>query len=521
VVKVTDLMPVGDGRADIVRRVEGVEGVVEMRHEWIIRLSYGKVRPWVTRRKDEAGREVISAIAGPDNLVLRGERLPHASDGRHVDNFDVAAGETFTFSTTWFKSHHRRIPEMLDVDARLEQTKHRWERWTSTSTYRGPYEDAVRRSLLVLRLLTHGGTGGIVAAPTTSLPEDFGGTRNWDYRYCWLRDAALTLEALLSAGFHDETLLWRDWLLRAIAGDPADLQIMYAVDGSREMPERELAHLPGYEGSTPVRVGNGAVCQRQTDVLGEVMAALEQARDFGVEEGPDSWRLQRALVEDLAEDWRQPDNGLWEVRGPQRHFTHSRLMVWVAFDRAVQAVEQHGLDGPVEKWRRLRDEVRAEILERGYNPERGSFVQHYDTTEVDAALLVIPTVGFLPATDERFLGTIRAVERDLMHDGLVYRYRTETGVDGLPSGEYPFLACSFWLVSAYAAAGRTDEAHAMMRRLLGLVNDVGLLSEEFDPGTRRMAGNFPQAFSHLALVGAAIALRDGDGARSDGQGTIG
>ncbi|MGH3507515.1 MAG: glycoside hydrolase family 15 protein [Nocardioidaceae bacterium] len=516
VVTVTDLMPVGDGRADLVRRVEGIEGIVEMRHEWIVRLSYGKVRPWVFRRTDEAGDEVVSAIAGPDNLVLRGKRLPHASDGRHVDEFDIKAGETLTFSTTWFKSHHTIIPEMLDVDARLEETKRRWERWTNTSTYTGRYEDAVRRSLLVLRLLTHGGTGGIVAAPTTSLPEDFGGTRNWDYRYCWLRDAALTLEALLSAGFHHETRLWRDWLLRAIAGDPADLQIMYAVDGARELPERELEHLAGYEGSRPVRVGNGAVVQRQTDVLGEVMAALEQARVDGVEESWDSWRLQRALVEDLADDWRDPDNGLWEIRGPLRHFTHSRLMVWVAFDRAVRAVERHGLDGPVDKWRRLRDEVRAEILDRGYNAERGCFVQHYETAEVDAALLVIPAVGFLPGDDQRVLGTIRAVERDLMHDGLVHRYRTETGVDGLPSGEYPFLACSFWLVTAYAYAGRMDEAHAMMGRLVGLANDVGLLAEEFDPVSRRMAGNFPQAFSHLALVGAAMALRDGDG-----EGTLG
>jgi GH15 family glucan-1,4-alpha-glucosidase len=516
VAKVTDLMPVGDGRADVVRRVEGVSGTVRMRHEWIVRMNYGKVRPWVRRRHDAAGREVVSAIAGPDMLVLRGDRLPAAEDGRHVDEFDVSAGDSQTFSTTWFRSHHG-IPEMLDVDERLAATLRRWERWADRTTYDGPYADAVTRSLLVLRLLTHGGTGGIVAAPTTSLPESFGGQRNWDYRYSWLRDAALTLEALLSCGYDRETKLWRDWLLRAIAGDPEDLQIMYAVDGGRDLPERELPHLPGYAESWPVRIGNGAVEQRQTDVLGEVMAALEQARDAGIEEGEDSWRLQRALVNALAESWDQTDNGVWEIRGPRRHFTHSRVMVWAAFDRAVQAVEAHGLDGPADEWRDIRDRVRDEVLQRGYNAGRGSFVQHYDTSEVDAALLVIPAVGFLPGDDPRVLGTIRAVEEDLMWNGLLLRYRTETGVDGLPSGEHPFLACSFWLVSAYAHAGRLDEAHALMWRLLGLVNDVGLLAEEYDPVRERMVGNFPQAFSHLALVGAAIALRDVD----EGSGTIG
>ena len=380
------------------------------------------------------------------------------------------------------------------------------ERWAATCGYEGPYRAAVVRSLLTLRLLTHGGTGGIVAAPTTSLPEDFGGERNWDYRFCWLRDASLTLEALLESGYEQEAKLWRGWLLRAAAGDPQDLQIMYAVDGGRDLPERTLDHLPGYAGSTPVRIGNGAVTQRQTDVLGEVMIALQMARDIGAHETDDSWSLQRKLVDDLAEHWDQPDNGLWEIRGPLRRFTHSRVMVWVAFDRAVAAVERHGLDGDVDRWRKLRDEVRDEVMTHGFDEERNTFTQHYDTTEVDASLLVLSDVGFIDGQDPRMLGTIAAVEADLLHDGLLLRYRTRSGVDGLAGDEHPFLACSFWLVEAYAHAGRLDDAHALMRRLLALQNDVGLLSEEYDPTRRRFVGNFPQAFSHLALVSAANQL---------------
>ncbi len=508
-VTVTDLMPIGDGRADVVRRVEGIAGTVTMRHEWIVRFGYGKIRPWVARRKDQEGRNVISAIAGPDMLVLRGSRLPKAGDGKHADQFDVAEGDVLEFSTTWFKSHHE-IPPMLDVDKQIADTTSVSEEWAATGTYDGPYKEAVVRSLLVLRLLTHGGTGGIVAAPTTSLPEWFGGTRNWDYRYCWLRDASLTLEAFLASGYEGETRLWRDWLLRAIAGDPKDLQIMYAVDGGRDLPERDLSHLPGYEDSQPVRVGNGAVDQRQTDILGEVMAAMELAREHGIDESRDSWSLQRALIGELSKHWEEPDNGLWEIRGPRRHFTHSRLMVWVAFDRAISAVEKHGLEGPVKTWRDIREAVREQILERGYDDERGTFVQHYDTTDVDAALLLIPMVGFLPGDDPRVLGTIKAIEEDLLHEGLVLRYRTQSGVDGIQDDEHPFLACSFWLVSALAMAGRGDEAHALMKRLLDLTNDVGLLSEEYDPVRNRMAGNYPQAFSHLALVGAAIKLADQD-----------
>ncbi|MGA9344831.1 MAG: glycoside hydrolase family 15 protein [Nocardioidaceae bacterium] len=515
-VRVTDVMPIDDGRADLVRRVEGVSGTVEMTHEWIARFGYGKVRPWVTRRKDGEGLELISAIAGPDMLVLRGSRLPQAADGKHGDTFDVHEGDELVFSTTWFKSY-RPIPTMLNIDQRIKETCARSERWAAYCTYEGPYQEAVIRSLLVLRVLTHSDTGGIVAAPTTSLPEDFGGSRNWDYRFCWLRDASLTLEALLAAGYRTESRLWRDWLLRAIAGDPKDMQIMYAVDGARELPERELDHLPGYADSRPVRVGNAAVEQRQTDILGEVMAALELARQHGVKETRHSWSLQCSLVNELAKHWDEPDNGLWEVRGPRRHFTHSRLMVWVAFDRMVKGVEDHGLKGPVEHWKSVRDEVRERILTEGYDEQRGTFVQHSQTKDVDASLLLLPLVGFLPCDDPRVLGTIKAVEQDLMRDGLVLRYQTQSGVDGLTGDEHPFLACSYWLVSALAHAGRVDDATALMDHLLARTNDLGLLSEEYDPIRERMVGNFPQAFSHLALVGAAIALSDGKHTTSRGQ----
>lgn len=500
-----DVMPLGDGRADLVRTIRCTEGTVNVRHEWVVRFDYGRVRPWVSRHQ-VSGQEVIVAVAGPDKLMLHGPRLPHAADGHHVDEFELAAGNEMTFSTTWVRSW-RDLPEPLPFDDRIEATRVEHEAWASRCRQDVPHADLVRRSLLTLRLLTHQETGGIVAAPTTSLPEDFGGERNWDYRFCWLRDAALTLESLLAAGYTDEARDWRDWLLRAVAGDPEDLQIMYTVDGGRQLPERELDHLAGYEDSKPVRIGNGAVDQRQTDVLGEVMIALEDARTAGLEESTQSWALQRSLVEGLAGHWDEPDNGLWEIRGDRRHFTHSRVMVWVAFDRAVRAVELHGLAGPVERWRELREQVRAEIMEKGYDTERGTFTQHYDTRELDASLLNISLVGFLPGDDERVLGTIRAIEEDLMHRGFLRRYRTQTGVDGLAGDEHPFLACSFWLVSAYAAAGRRDDAHALMDRLCARANDVGLLSEEYDVDGDRMAGNFPQAFSHLTLVQAALALR--------------
>ncbi len=506
VVEITDLMPVYDDRHDVVRRIRGVSGSVRIIHEWAVRLGYGKIRPWVHREEHE-GAELIVAVAGPDKIVLRGPRLPVAEEGFHTDEFDVAAGEELTFSTTWVHSY-RQIPRLLAFEDRISSTIELEQAWADACQYDGPWRQQVVRSLITLRALTHSETGGIVAAPTTSLPEDFGGERNWDYRYCWLRDAALTIEALLAAKRSDEARLWRDWLLRAVAGDPEDLQIMYTVDGGRFMPEMELPHLPGYAESRPVRIGNGAARQRQGDVLGEVLQALDLAREAGLEESNDTWSLQRTLVNDLARSWTRPDHGLWEIRGPQRHFTHSRVMAWVAFDRAVRAVERHGLEGPEDEWRAVRDRVREEVLDKGFDPGRGTFTQHYDTTEVDASLLMIPQVGFLPGDDPRVLGTIAAIEEDLLRDGMLLRYRTETGVDGLAGDENAFIACSFWLVSAYAHAGRTDDAEELMERLLSLTNDVGLLSEEYDVRNGRMAGNFPQAFSHLALVGAAMTLQE-------------
>ncbi|NPC44197.1 glycoside hydrolase family 15 protein [Nocardioides sp. zg-1230] len=500
-----DVMPVGDGRADVVRRLTCTRGTVRIRHDWVVRADYGLVRPWVSREQAH-GQEVVVAVAGPDKFVLRGPHLPHGHHGHHSHELDLSAGDEVSFSTTWVRSW-RDVPEPLAIDERIDATTDRQRAWSARAPRDVPHADLVQRSLLTLLLMTHAETGGIVAAPTTSLPEDFGGERNWDYRFCWLRDAALTLESLLGSGYDGEAFEWRNWLLRAVAGDPADLQIMYTIDGGRQLPEREVPHLPGYANSRPVRIGNGAVCQRQNDVLGEVMIALELARDAGLEETHNSWALQRALVDELADHWDRPDNGLWEIRGPQRHFTHSRVMVWVAFDRAVKAVEKHGLDGPVDRWRDLRDRVREEILDKGFDDERGTFTQHYDTTAVDASLLTIPLVGFLPGDDPRVLGTIDAVVADLDVGGLLLRYRTETGVDGIAGDEHPFLACSFWLVSALAMAGRREEALELMDRLCGLANDVGLLSEEYDVTHGRMAGNFPQAFSHLALVQAALALR--------------
>ena len=507
-VTLRDVMLTCDNRSDVVRTLTGVRGAVEFEHEWVVRFDYGRVRPWV--RRCWAGDEcVIIAIAGPEQVVLRGPQLPVAVDHRHRDTFTVREGDSLTFCTTWLPSHVDALTH-LDAPTSVEESMAEDEAWIARCPGDLPHADVIRRSLLTLRSLTHYPTGGIVAAPTTSLPEDFGGERNWDYRYCWLRDAALTVETLVDAGFTEEARVWRDWLVRAAAGDPEDLQIMYAVDGGRRLPELTLDHLPGYAESTPVRIGNGAVNQRQTDVLGEVMIALEKARSADLDSDPFAWALQRALVDRLAEDWEQPDHGLWEIRGPQRHFTHSRVMVWAAFDRGVRAVEDYGLPGPVDKWRALRERVAAAVWSRGFDEERNTFTQHDETSEVDASLLMLPLVGFVAGDDPRMLGTIAAIESDLMRDGLLLRYRTTSGVDGLDGDEHPFLACSFWLVSAYALAGRLDDAHALFDRLVGLANDVGLLAEEYDVEQARMAGNFPQAFSHLGLIQAALALRRAD-----------
>jgi GH15 family glucan-1,4-alpha-glucosidase len=505
VVTLLDVMPTADGRIDVVRRLTGVKGTVRIHHEWVVRFDYGTATPWV-RRRHEDHDPVITAVAGPDKLVLRGPRLPKAIDHRHADDFDLREGEEMTFSTTWLPSH-LRTPEAHRYT--IQETIHDDVEWVKNCDLRGvPHQDVVRRSLLTLHLLTHVETGGIVAAVTTSLPEDFGGERNWDYRYCWLRDAALTLSSLISAGATDEARFWRDWLLRAVAGDPADLQIMYTVDGSRRLPEMALDELPGYADSRPVRIGNAAVDQKQSDVLGEVMSALEDARESTLGYSDDAWSLQRVLVDHLVDTWQERDNGLWEIRGPLQHFTHSRVMVWAAFDRAVRAVERHGLPGDVDRWREVRDRVRDEVMNEGYDADRNSFTQHYATQEVDASLLMLPLIGFIDGKDPRMLGTIAAIEQDLMREGLLMRYRTQTGVDGLAGQEHPFLACSFWLVSAYAEAGRIRDAHALFDRLVGLTNDVGLLAEEYDPRGERMVGNFPQAFSHLALVQAALRLRE-------------
>ncbi|MBG6225126.1 GH15 family glucan-1,4-alpha-glucosidase [Arthrobacter sp. CAN_A2] len=504
-VLVTDFMPVTDRRANVVCRIQGLRGSVTMRQELQIRFGYGDIMPWVTQGTHDGG-PVLLAIAGPDALLLRGPRL-RAKDHRHEGTFAVAEGDVVDLELVWYPSH-REKPDAVDVDEVLDSTISYWRAWGASCRIEGDYSDAVRRSLLVLRALTHEDTGGIVAAPTTSLPEQFGGSRNWDYRFCWLRDAALTLEAMMTHGFSEEALEWRNWLLRAVAGDPEDLQIMYGLAGERHLPERELGHLPGYAGSTPVRVGNGAVDQYQADVVGEVMVALEKLRVHGVTEDSFSWPLQRALLGFAEKHLHDRDHGIWEMRGDPQHFTHSRVMMWAAFDCAVRAVRDHGLPGPQQRWTEIRDGLREEILEHGFSPGLGSFTQVYGGTEVDASLLQLPQVGFVGFDDPLMLGTVERIEQDLLDGhGLLLRYRTGNSDDGLEPGEHPFLACSFWLVEQYAHGGRPDDAARLMDQLVGYANELGLLAEEYDPGHRRMAGNFPQAFSHLALVRAADALQ--------------
>lgn len=504
--RVTDFMPLGDRRASVVRRVEGLRGIVAFQQEISVRPGYGKVLPWVRRVEEEDGTEAIVGVAGPDAMVLRGDQLPQAVHRQHEGHFTVAAGERVEQELTWYPSH-RPIPRPIDTSKALDKTCQYWEDWASRYNQDGKYSAVVERSLLVLRALTHEDTGGIVAAPTTSLPEDFGGARNWDYRFCWLRDAALTLEAMLTHGYAEEALKWRDWLLRAVAGDPEDLQIMYGLSGERNLAEGELDHLPGYEGALPVRIGNGAVGQYQADVVGEVLVALEKLRLGGGHEDHFSWPLQQAMLGFVEKHLNAKDNGIWEMRGDLAHFTHSRVMMWAAFDCAVRAVRDHGLSGPVERWEELREDLHAEIMEYGFNKDLNSFTQTYGGTTTDASLLVIPQVGFVGYSSPEMLGTVAALEAELVDEsGLILRYQTASGVDGLEPGEHPFLACSFWLVEQYAHTGRRREAVALMDKLVGLANEVGLLSEEYDMGQDRMAGNFPQAFSHLALVRAADAL---------------
>ncbi|EST22200.1 glycoside hydrolase family 15 protein [Streptomyces roseochromogenus] len=502
--RVTDLMPQRDRAPDVMRIVEGVSGHVTVHSTLRIRFDYGSIIPWM-RRSD--GHRV--AVAGPDSVWLRTEPHVHMwgeDFGTHSE-FTVGEGQRVAFVLTWHPSHEPR-PPLVDPYKALSTSVHGWRRWATRCRYDGPYRDAVVRSLITLKALTYAPTGGIVAAATTSLPEEPGGVRNWDYRYCWLRDSTLTLGALLHAGYHKEAEAWRDWLLRAVAGDPADLQIMYGLAGERRLPEWELPWLPGYADSAPVRIGNGAVGQLQLDVYGEVLDSLYLARDAGLPSKPHMWAIQRSLMTFLKSSWQQPDEGLWEVRGGRRQFVHSKVMVWVAADRAVRTLEKHPeLEGDADGWRAMRDEVHREVCEQGYDSRRGTFTQYYGSRELDAALLLIPRVGFLPPDDPRVIGTVDAIRADLGHGGFVRRYDTDAiGVDGMPGGEGAFLACSFWLADALHMTGRTAEARALFERLASLTNDVGLLAEEYDPELGRQVGNFPQAFSHIALVNTALTL---------------
>ncbi|MGW0556248.1 glycoside hydrolase family 15 protein [Streptomyces sp. NPDC002926] len=503
-VKVLDFMPQRDTAPDVVRIVEGVSGRVEMNGTLRLRFDYGSVVPWM-RRSD--GHRV--AVAGPDSVWLRSE--PQVKTWGHElstrSSFTVGPGEKVAFILTWHPSNEPR-PWLCDPLESLEQSLEDWAKWSSRCRSKGPYREAVVRSLITLKALTFAPTGGIVAAPTTSLPEELGGVRNWDYRFCWLRDSTLTLGALLSAGYLDEAAAWRDWLLRAVAGDPADLQIMYGLSGERRLPETELPWLSGYAGSVPVRTGNEAVRQLQLDVYGEVIDSLHLGREAGLSSERHAWNLQLSLLGFLESKWREPDEGLWEVRGARRHFVHSKVMSWVAADRAVRTLEEHpSLPGDVARWRTMRDEVHREVCEKGYDPVRNTFTQSYGSIELDAAALLIPRVGFLPPDDPRVIGTVDAVRAELGADGLVRRYSTDNkAVDALPGGEGAFLACSFWMADALRMTGRVKEATELFERLLALRNDVGLLAEEYDPVSGRQVGNFPQAFSHIGLVNTALAL---------------
>jgi len=499
-VRVTDFMPPRRETPCLVRIVETLDGSVDMEMELVLRFDYGKLVPWVR----QIGGDVC-AVSGPEGVCLRSSVPTHGENLHTVARFSVGEGEIATFVLSWHPSH---LPphEPPHAGGALESTLEWWRAWCSRMRYDGEWADDVRRSRMVLKALTYAPTGGMVAAPTTSLPEQIGGERNWDYRYCWLRDAAFTLWALHIGGYTDETRAWRNWLLRAAGGDPSTLQVLYGPAGESRLPEVEVDWLPGYMNSRPVRVGNAACEQYQLDIYGEVLDALHLARRFGVEASADAWSMQRLLVEFVEQHWREPDDGIWEVRGPRRQFTHSKVMAWVALDRAVQAVEKFGLDGPVERWRSVRQEIHDDVCRNGFDAERNTFTQYYGSHELDASLLMIPLVRFLPATDPRMLGTVAAIKHELMEDGFVMRYRTESPVDGLPSGEGAFLACTFWLVDNLALSGQLEEATELFDRLLGLRSDVGLLAEEYEPHLGRMVGNYPQAFTHVGLVNSAFNL---------------
>jgi len=503
-VRVIDFMPPRGVDPDVVRIVEGLSGEVRMRMQLAIRFDYGSIVPWV-RRVDNGMRV---AVAGPDALALQTSVEVYGENYTTVAEFTISEGDRVPFTLTWFPSHHE-APAPIDPEQALEDTCAFWRDWVGRCTYGGRWSEAVIRSLIVLKAMTYGPTGGIVAAPTTSLPEKIGGVRNWDYRYCWLRDATFALDALVVNGFIDEARAWRRWLLRAVAGDPDDLQIMYGAAGERRLLELELDWLDGYEGSRPVRIGNGASKQFQLDVYGEVLDVLHEARTRKLERDEDSWAMQRKLLENLERRWREPDEGIWEVRGPRRHFTHSKVMAWVAMDRGVKAIEDFDHEGPAEHWREVRAEIHAEVLERGFDPELNSFVQSYDSKRLDASLLTIPIVGFLPPEDARVRGTLEAIRRELYRDGFVQRYSHDeetVAVDGLPPGEGAFFLCSFWFVDNLALLGKLAEACELFERLLSLRNELGLLSEEYDPELGRLVGNFPQAFSHIGLINTVMML---------------
>jgi GH15 family glucan-1,4-alpha-glucosidase len=496
---VIDFMPLGSEEdvVDLVRLVEGRAGEVAMRTELVIRFGYGKTVPWVQR-----GADGLTAIAGPDALRLRTPVDLEGEDFRTVGRFEVRAGETVPFRLCCFESYDPEPPPR-DPQRLLAETAAYWQDWTARCRVDGPWRDAVMRSLITLKALTYGPAGGIVAAGTTSLPEQIGGGRNWDYRYCWIRDATFTLYAFLLSGLREEARLWREWLLRATAGKPSQLQILYGVAGERRIHEQELPWLAGYEGSRPVRIGNAAHEQLQLDVFGELFDVFHVARKFGLPALDHAWEVEKVLLEHLEGAWELPDQGIWEVRGPPRHFTHSKVMSWVAADRAVKAVERFGLAGPVERWRALRARIHDEVCAKGFDPERNAFVQYYGGQSLDAALLLIPLVGFLAPDDPRVIGTVDAIQRELTHAGLVRRYATEDAVDGMTGGEATFITCSYWLVDNLAMLGRWDEARELFEHLLALRNDVGLLAEEYDPVERRQLGNFPQAFSHVGLINSA------------------
>jgi GH15 family glucan-1,4-alpha-glucosidase len=503
-VTIIDFMPLRTSVPDIVRIVVGRRGQVAMRMEMVIRFDFGHIVPWV--RHSDRG---ISAIAGPDMLSLRSDIELHGEDFKTVAEFTVSEGQRVPFDLTWYPSN-RHEPAELKAEESLIETEQWWHDWTGPCTLQGEHREAAMRSLITLKALTYSPTGGIVAAPTTSLPEKLGGVRNWDYRICWLRDSTFTLYSLMEAGFHHEAREWRSWLLRAVAGKPADMQIMYGLSGERRLTEMELPWLPGYEGSKPVRIGNAASAQFQLDVYGEVMDSMHHCRRFGIDGDGAVWRMQRSLMGFLESNWTEPDEGIWEVRGPRRQFTHSKVMAWVGVDRAVKSVEQWGLEGPVDRWRNLRDKIHEQVCREGFDQEIGSFVQSYGCKHLDASLLMIPFVGFLPPEDPRVQGTVAAVEKHLMTDGFVSRYDADSEVDGLPPGEATFLLCTFWLADNYALMGRTKDAQTVLERLMAIRNDVGLLSEAYDVKTRRLLGNFPQAFSHIGLVNTVANLQRGD-----------